>query len=425
MRARRAMTAPRLILINVFIRIAAAASGQLFAFVLAERMEARAGTGSLLAGLIGVCYYLTEMVGAPIAGHIADVRGQLRVLRWGPMFGVAAVFLGAAAALDVRAVPVLAALLIAARLTEGASAACAVPTTLVLLARATEREGAEGASLRLRLMGVFEIASLGGLLLGYLVAGFSWDSIGGFAFFLLPALYVAAWAMALGDSTETRRPVRKPWQSSLRGLLALRDVAGFTVAWLAVNAVVGVWLQQAPYLLKLPMRSTSQTLVGGYSGGTIGVIFAVWGALFLTGIALWSLLAPRWPRRRTLTVALAGMLVVVASLTLVNQGAPKWVLAVAAMAVMVESGFTPAAFAHLADLTDTHESSRGTAMGVYSLLLGVGQLAGAGVGAPLAARWQMNGVLAATGLLALVALAGVARMRAQLRPQPAQESGEA
>ena len=425
MRARRAVTAPRLILINVFIRIAASASGQLFAFVLAERMGARAGTGSLLAGMIGVCYYLTEMVGAPLAGHIADVRGQLRVLRWGPMFGVAAVLLGAAAALEVSAVPVLAALLIAARLAEGASAACAVPTTLVLLSRATEREGADGASLRLRLMGVFEIASLGGLILGYLVAGIAWDSFGGFAFLLLPILYVAAWAITLGESTETRRPVRKPRQSSLRSILGLRAVTGFTVAWLAVNAVVGVWLQQAPFLLKLPLRSTSQTLVGGYSGSTIGVIFAIWGALFLTGIALWSLLAPRWPRRSILTVALGGMLVVVASLTLVNRGAPSWILGVAAIAVMVESGFTPAAFAYLADLTDAHESSRGTAMGVYSLLLGVGQLVGAVVGAPLAARWQMNGVLAATGLLALVALAGVARMKAQVRPQPPRGSGEA
>jgi len=414
------MTASRLILINVFIRIAAAASGQLFAFVLAERMGTRVGTGSLLAGLIGVCYYVTEMVGAPIAGHIADARGQQRVLRWGPLFGVAAVLLGAAAALDVSVVPVLAALLIAARLTEGASAACAVPTTLVLLARATERDGAEAAPLRLRLMGGFEMASLGGLMLGYLIAGVSWDSIGGFAFLLLPVLYLGAWTMALGESKETR-PAGKPWQSSLRGLLALRGVAGFTVAWLAVNAVVGVWLQQAPFLLKLSTRSTSQTLVGGYNGSTIGVIFAVWGALFLTGIGLWSLLAPHWPRRRTLTVALAGMLVVVASLTLVNQGASKWILIVAAMAVMVESGFTPAAFAHLADLTDAHESSRGTSMGVYSLLLGVGQLVGAALGAPLAARWQMNGVLAATGLLALIAFAGVARMR----PPPPRGSAEA
>ena len=50
-------------------------------------------------------------------------------------------------------------------------------------------------------------------------------------------------------------------------------------------------------------------------------------------------------------------------------------------------------------------------MGVYSLLLGAGQLAGAGMGAPLAARWQMDGVLAGTAVFAAIALGGIALMR--------------
>ena len=131
----------------------------------------------------------------------------------------------------------------------------------------------------------------------------------------------------------------------------------------------------------------------------------------MLGIALWSFVAPRWPRRQTLYVALIGMLAVVASLAVVNHGGQWWFLVVAAAAVLVESGFTPAAFAHLADITDAHEESRGGAMGLYSLLLGLGQLIGAGLGAPFAARWQMDGVLAVTALLATIALIGVSRMR--------------
>jgi MFS family permease len=94
----------------------------------------------------------------------------------------------------------------------------------------------------------------------------------------------------------------------------------------------------------------------------------------------------------------------------VNHGAPPALLAVAGVAVLVESGFTPAAFAHLADLADARQGDATTAMGIYSLLLGVGQLAGVLLGTPLAARWQMDGVLVATWGLALVALIGVARM---------------
>ena len=52
----------------------------------------------------------------------------------------------------------------------------------------------------------------------------------------------------------------------------------------------------------------------------------------------------------------------------------------------LERGFTPTAFAHLADVTDSNESCRGATMGVYSFVLGAVRLAGAVTGAPFAAR---------------------------------------
>ena len=404
------MTPLRLVLVNVFIRVASAASGQLFAFVLAEQMGSRAATGSLLAGAIGLAFYATELIGAPIAGHIADERGQLRVLRWGPIFGIASVLLGAAAALTVTSIAILAGTLVIARLVEGISAACTVPTTLALLARASDRPGAPGS--RLRLMGLFEIASLGGIIGGYLLAGVVWDMLGGAAFLILPLVYVISLTLARGDDERVEPAFREKLWNTLRAVLNDRGSRGFAVAWLAVNAVVGIWLQQAPYLLKLPVRSSSQSLVGGYEARTIGFIFALWAATFLAGIAAWSFIAPSWPRPQTLKIALIGMLAVVASLGVVNHGGSHWVLAIAAVSVMIESGFTPAAFAHLADITDARERSRGRAMGLYSLLLGLGQLMGAAIGAPFAAQWQMDGVLAATAILAVIALAGIDRMPA-------------
>jgi MFS family permease len=417
-------SAPRLLLINGLIRVASAATGQLFAFLLADRMGAasHAGRGSLLVGLIGVSFYITELLGAPAAGRIADVRGQLVVLRWGPAFGIASVLIGAAAAVVQVPVMTLGVVLVAARVSEGASAACAVPTTLALLAQTTEGR----ASRRLRLMGLFEITSLVGLIVGYLVAGVAWDALSWAAFLLLPPSYGAAWLLAHSvDSTETRTSVRDVGiLRAVKELLGSPGAVPFIVAWLAVNVVVGVWLQQAPYLLKLPTRMPSQSLVGGFSGREIGVVFAVWGFTFLTGIAMWSLLAARWPRRRTLTVGLIGMLVVVASLAAVNHGASRVILAVAVIGVLLESGFTPAAFAHLADLTDSRETQRGATMGVYSLLLGVGQLAGAALGGPLAARWQMDGVLACTAILAAVSLIGIARMTPALAPTLSRDARE-
>jgi len=179
-------------------------------------------------------------------------------------------------------------------------------------------------------MGAFEMASLVGLIIGYVGAGVAWDAVGGTALLLFAAVYGAAWLLARAQAegvTVLRRGVT-PLRHAIALLVRVPGVLAFIVAWLAVNAVVGVWVQQAPYLMKLPARSDEQVLVGGYSGTTIGVIFGAWAATFLFGIALWSFLAPTWPRRRTLLTALFGMLTVVIALTLVNHGAARAFLAV-------------------------------------------------------------------------------------------------
>lgn len=406
------MNPARLIAANVLIRIPSAATGQILAFVVAGRMSAQLGdgAGALLVGLLAVSFYVTELVGAPIAGRIADKRGQIRILRWGPVFGALAVCGAAAAVLGLAPGALLVIGLLAVRVVEGLSAACAVPTTLALLSSASEAH----PSSRLRLMGAFEIASLIGLIVGYVSAGVAWDALGARALLPFAAVYGLAWLLVRSESavapTPTSQTADAPLRRSLRVLLRSPGVVPFILAWLAVNAVVGVWVQQAPYLLNLPARSPVQSLVGGYSGTTIGWVFGAWAALFLTGIGLWSVLAPAWSRPRTLLISLGGMLVVVGALALVNHGASRAFLAVAAIGVLVESGFTPASFAHMADLTDTHGDARGMAMGIYSMLLGTGQLAGTLLGAPVAAAWQMDGVLFATASLALIALAAVARM---------------
>ena len=411
-------TVPRLIALNGLIRVAASASGQLFAFLIAERMGARAATGAFVVGLAGVAFFVTELLGAPWAGRLADRFGQRRILRYGPLFGIVSSVVAATAVLSGGQTGLLLAILLIARFNEGASAACAVPTTLVLLSRATDGEPKR----RLRVMGLFEITSLIGMILGFVLAGVSWDSLGAKAFLLLAPLYVGAWLL-IGErqaGEESSSPAAAPVFETLRVLARIPGNIGFGVSWLSVNAVVGVWIQQGPYLLKLPLRSPTQVLVGGYSGREIGLIFGCWGAVFLVGIAIWSLLGARWDRRRALSLALAGLLSVAATLAFVNHGAPAALVALAALFVLVESGYTPVAFAHLADATVTLDPSRGAALGLYSVLLAAGQLLGNVIGAPFAARWQMDGVLTATALFALVALAGVSRMPRSATAEPGQ-----
>ena len=417
----RAVTVARLIAVNFLIRVAAAASGQLFVFLIADRLGDRVGVGSFMVGLLAASFFVTELVGAPIAGGIADRIGQLRVLRLGPAFGAASAALAAVVVTVSGGSPAVVVVLLGARLMEGSSAACAVPTTLVLLSRLT----AGDATRRTRVMGQFEISSLIGMIAGFGVAGVGYDALGAGAFLLLPPLYGVAWwlvprrAAAVDRAKGTPSPGR-----SLKRLAAMPGAVAFGVAWLAINAVVGLWLQYAPFLFKLPAGTSTQRLVGGYTGSEIGLIFGAFGLVFLTGLAAWSLWGGRLPRRASLVIALTGMLGVVATLAWVNHGAPRAVLVLTGLFVLVESGFTVVAFAHLADLTEHMDEARGAALGVYSLLLGLGQLGGSTIGAPFAATWQMDGVLLATALLALTSLVGVLAMGSRKR-SPASESREA
>jgi len=88
----------RLLAVNALIRIAAAGSGQLFAFLLAERFTGRTATAALLVGTLGAAFFATELLGAPYAGRLADIHGQRRVLRAGPVFGIVSALVAAAVA---------------------------------------------------------------------------------------------------------------------------------------------------------------------------------------------------------------------------------------------------------------------------------------------------------------------------------------
>jgi MFS family permease len=77
---------------------------------------------------------------------------------------------------------------------------------------------------------------------------------------------------------------------------------------------------------------------------------------------------------------------------------------------MIESGFTPAALALLADVVGT-QTGRGAAMGVYSVLLSVGALVGSLLAGVLGARFAVDGLIHGTVAMAIIALIAVQRLR--------------
>jgi len=108
-------------------------------------------------------------------------------------------------------------------------------------------------------------------------------------------------------------------------------------------------------------------------------------------------------------IALAAMFGICATLWALNHSGEGTALKAGLVALslallLVESGFAPAAIAYLARLSGRVAGERGLVMGLYSVVSGGGALLGAALGAPFAERFALDGVLAATVLLACGAL---------------------
>ena len=91
--------------------------------------------------------------------------------------------------------------------------------------------------------------------------------------------------------------------------------------------------------------------------------------------------------------------------------------------VIVASGFAPAALTHLAALSEDAREERGAIMGLYSLLLGGGQLLGTWVGGIFADIAGFNGLIVFSLLLTALAFWSVHASADHLSDRPRRDSG--
>jgi MFS family permease len=200
------------------------------------------------------------------------------------------------------------------------------------------------------------------------------------------------------------------------------QIMRFAPAWLAANAVIGAWFSVGPFLAS-GVPNPSQFFMGGYGPGQIGVAFMVFGVVFTLGAITWGFAMPRIGRQATLMVGVLGlagatvMFWVINQLPRQNYSVPTLVvlLGLLIVAVFVESGFTPAALAYLAEIAEGHAEDRGAVMGLYSVLLSIGQLLGGAVAGPFAHRGGINGLIVLSALLTGVAAVTVMQLGAAER----------
>jgi len=411
---------------NLLLRVAGAATGLMLTLYLGWINRELYPVSATTLGLLAGGYYLVEMVSAPVLGAQSDRRGRRPFLMLGPALGFLAVQLtGLTTALAV---------LFLTRLLEGVAGAATTPALLGHLSAETEGDQA----LRGRVMSLFEAGTALGLTLGSVAGSLLWDWLGRVGFFTVGLLYLGSLALfwrskttgggrpttedARDDAPTPGAPrpslaVRPPGLlDSVRAILRYRPLLQFMPAWLAINAIVGLWLTHAVFQMTAGRQLEGQYLVGAFQPGTIAVILAAYTLTFGVGIWAWGY-AFRWLAETSIMrITTAAMLGATGSLALINHSGgpgPLFWLALGGfgLSVLIESGFAPAAVSHLARLSSRLAGDRGLFMGLYSVVLGLGQLLGGWIGGPFADRWGMDGILTLTAALALIALALTLRLR--------------
>lgn len=444
------------------IRIAARASYGILSTYLAQRV-----TGSAtIASIIVTVFFISELGLAPIFGNLSDRYGRRPFLILSPICGVAASAIFALVTLapvtDTQVTGLvrlgLILVFVTGRLLEGISAACAAPAGLGFLADVTG--GSEER--RVRVMTAFEVTTVLGVVIGVPVGNILYGLFGVHGFFGVLVIYGLTVVMLGATVVESRDPATVPEHTGherlgrealgvYRKLLKRSRLMAFIPAWLAVNALLAALLGLIQFLLSLPtkaagtlepkqrdadLRFPHQLLVGGFDQTTIAVLLGIFGAMLVVGMVLWTFILPRIRRNVAMRVALSGFLAIAILLGIINRlgenpqtlstsarGGLTVLLPLLCLSVILASGFAPAALTHLASLSEDTPGERGAIMGLYSLLLGGGQLLGTWVGGIFSDIAGFNGLVVFGLLLTALAFWSVHASADHLNDQPRRDSG--
>ncbi len=424
---------------NFTLRFSTGLTGSLLLFFLADLPEfGGPEVSAFTVGVIGALYFAAELILSPFFGILADRFGTHRLMQPGPLMGLVAVIAtGLAASVPLLAnVPFLA----STRFLEGAAAAASVPAALGYIAIATSRSQA----LRGKVVARFEVATLGGVGVGSVVAGFLYSAIGPTAFYLNALVYGITFLIfryGVEDlpehipTTEGEEPVPASLfhLGRYHDILRSRPVWLLAPTWIALNALLGSWGTQAAFqLVQEPSPEfADQVLMQGIEPWQAGLASGVALLVLFSGLLYWGNRFTRLRRTTIIGFGLAGGVAFVAALIALNHstGFPPWLVAAVGMGALIGlfvlAGATPAAVGFLSDVSEGYPGRRGVIMGLYSVFLALGQIIGAVV-AGVAAEWRgIDGLLIASLGLIVVALIPLGQLRATEHHMPGDEMAAA
>jgi MFS family permease len=400
---------------QLLLRVGSAAGGLVVGAYFADLRGRGVGITSPLVGALAGLAFLAELVVAPLAGAGSDRYGRRPFVVVAPVAAAAGVLLLPGASLLSAAPPLALVVLLVgvSRLVEGSGSAMAVPATLGLFADATEGDRRR----RGRQMSFYELASSGGIALGAAAGPFLWQAAGLWSFPVIAAAYLAAATLVVlflrtgaGRRRDDGRPLLPP-PRRWRRLFTDRRLARFLPAWVAANAILGTWLSsQITFVLTGGRRVPGQHFPGAFQHHEARLSLVLGGFVLVFAVCTlgWAFVVGRLPTRPVLAAAVAGVVLTSLALIGLNHGGPRGLLAPVLVAgLFLQAGFAPAALTYLADTSADFADDRGLVMGVYSVVLGVGYLAGTLLGGVFAGWAAFDGLAVQTILLAAVGLVAI------------------
>lgn len=172
---------------------------------------------------------------------------------------------------------------------------------------------------------------------------------------------------------------------------------------------MGIWINLTARILTDKSGYANQLLVGRFDSLEAGNLRAMYAVFFVLGILIWSVFFSQVDRTKAMLIGTGGLVASCLVILLINHqptlDAPLVfpLSALLVVTIMVQSGFTPAALAHLADITEAYSADRGAIMGLYSVFLGLGQFVGASIGGPFVDWLGADGMVLINILLGLFA----------------------
>lgn len=405
------------VLLGTFtLRFSTGLTGALLAYYLAD-LPSHGGpvVDPIVVGLFSAAFFAAELVLSPLFGPLSDRWGYHRVMQFGPLFGLVAVVLtGLTTDLTLLGVT---------RVLEGASTAASVPSILGYIAIAT----AFDEHLRGKAVARFEAATLAGIGFGLVAAGPMWTAIGPLAFFVNAAIYFGSLLIYRFGVTDPRSERTSASGDELHRyglrryvkLLTTSHVWLLAPTWIAINAAIGLWTTQSLFqLVREPdPRFGDQMLMGRFDPIAISAGLGVGLLIFFAGLIYWGNRFKALRRTTIIFWGIVGGAVLIGAAVAINHSegfAPLLAAGLAAIAIgglFVLAGATPAALGLLADISEAFPHDRGAIMGLYSVFLALGQIAGALIGGLAADELGIDGLLVATLVLLAVALVPLAQLR--------------